>query len=146
MDVDPVMLEVEGGVDVADEVADVAAAIEESDHGLLGGVFGGVVVGVDGEVPGGPEGFEILLGFGEHARKFCLGGFEFAAGVGVVSTHLHFFEGHVEFEGFFEEVGRGYLFLCGAGGLGKVGGRAGLLFELDALEGQKVFGTEDRVA
>ncbi len=31
----------EGGVYVADEVADVAAAVEEGYHGLLGACFGG---------------------------------------------------------------------------------------------------------
>ena len=34
-----------------------------------------------------------------------------AADVGIVFAHLHFFESHVEFEGFFEEVGWGDLFL-----------------------------------
>src|ERR1700743_2754395 len=46
---------VQRGVDVADEVADVAAAVEEGDHGLLGGVAGSGVVGVFGGVPLGPE-------------------------------------------------------------------------------------------
>ena len=70
----------------------------------------------------------MLLGFGEHGGELGAGGFEFAAGVGVVASHLHLFESHVELEGFFEEVGRGYLFLLRAGGLGEVGGGAGLFF------------------
>jgi hypothetical protein len=90
----------EGGVYVADEVADVAAAVEEGDHGLLGGVFGGGVVGVDGGVPLGPEGFELLLGFGEHGGELRAGGFEVTADAGVrigvrLQGFAHLFEGHV---------------------------------------------------
>ena len=61
-------------------------------------------------------------------------------------SSLHFFELHVEFEGFFEEVGWGYLFFFGAAGFGGVGGCAGLLFELNAFEGEQVFGSGDGVA
>jgi len=53
----PRRLDVEGGVYVADQVADVAAAVEEGDHGLFGRILLGGVVGVDGGVPLGPEGF-----------------------------------------------------------------------------------------
>src|SRR5215469_432128 len=41
----------ECSVDVADEVADVAATVEERDHRLLGGFTCGRVVGVFGSVP-----------------------------------------------------------------------------------------------
>ena len=47
----------EGGVYVANQVADVAAAVEKGYKGLLGGVFGGFVARVYGGVPLGPEGF-----------------------------------------------------------------------------------------
>jgi hypothetical protein len=138
-------LRIESGVDIADEVADVAAAVEEGDHGLLGGFFGGVATGVDGGVPLGPEGFELLLDFGEHGGELCAGGFEVGADVGV-RVHLHLFEGHVEFEGLFEQVGWGYLFLLRAGGFREIGGGSGLLFKLNALQGKKVFGAENGVA
>ena len=100
------------------------------------------VVGVDGQVPGGPQAFELLLRFGEHRRELGALVFELCAGVGVIA-HLEFFERHVELEGLFEQVGRGDLLLGRAGGLGKVGGRAGLLFELDAFKGEKIFGAGD---
>ena len=48
----------EGFVDVADEVAEVAAAVEEGDHRVAGGGFGGGVSGVEGGVPLGVEGGE----------------------------------------------------------------------------------------
>ena len=54
----------EGVVDVADEVAEVAAAVEQGDHGVAGGGFGGGVVGVDGGVPLGVEGGEVGVGGG----------------------------------------------------------------------------------
>ena len=140
----------ESFVYVADEVADVAATVEEGDHRLLGGVFGGGVVGGYGGVPFGPEGFQLLLRFGEHGGEVLLGLFEILAGLRVVFAHFfghaHLLESHVEFEGFFEEVGWGDLFLLGAGGFGGVGGGAGLLFELDAFEGEEVFGAGDGCA
>lgn len=121
-------LDVERGVDVTDEVADIGAAVEESDDGLDGCVFGSVIVAVDGVVPLGPEGFEGVLRFVEHGGELGAGGFQLGAGFGVVATHLEFFEGHVELEGFFEEVGWGYLFFLRAGGFGEVCGGARLLF------------------
>src|ERR1700760_3543400 len=57
------------GVDVADEVADVAAAVEQGDHGLFGGVACGRVVGVLGGVPLRPECLELLLGVVEHGGE-----------------------------------------------------------------------------
>jgi hypothetical protein len=58
----------------------------------------------------------------------------------------HLFEGHVELEGLFEEVGGSDLLFGCSGGLGCVGGGAGLLFELDALEREQVLGAGDGVA
>jgi hypothetical protein len=58
-------------------------------------------------------------------------------------VHTHLFEGHVELEGFFEEVGWGYLFLLCSRCFGSVCRRAGLLFKLDAFEGEQVLGAGD---
>jgi hypothetical protein len=126
-------------VDVADEVANVTAAVEQGDHGVLDTVFGGGVIGIDSFIPDGPKGFEGLLGLGEHGCEFFASGFEIFASVGV-GIQAHLFKSHVELKGLFEEVGRGHLFLGGAGGLGEVGGGAGLLFELDAFEGEEILG------
>jgi hypothetical protein len=60
---------VEGVVDVADKVAEVAAAVEQGDHGVAGGDLGGAVAGgwiggVGGRVPMGVEGGERGVGGG----------------------------------------------------------------------------------
>ena len=91
-----------------------------------------------------------MLGFGHFLLEGDGGGLKVAMEVGV-SLVAHFFGGlhlhelHVEFEDLFEELGGDELLFLGAGGAGCVGGGLGLLFELDAFEGEEVLGAEDRV-
>src|SRR6266702_1274014 len=59
----------EGVGDIADEVAEVAAAVEEGDHCVSGGGLGDAVAGgwigcVGGRVPLGVEGGEVGVGGG----------------------------------------------------------------------------------
>ena len=139
----------EGVVDVADEVAEVAAAVEEGDHRVAGGGLGGGVVGVDGQVPLGVEGGEVGVGGGELGVEVGFGGEKFAAELRVVVAHFlggaHLFELHVELEGLFEEIFGDDLLLGGAGGAGGGGGGGGLLLELDAFELEEVLGAGDGV-
>src|ERR1700722_12560299 len=109
----------EGVVYVADEVAEVAAAVEQGDHGVAGGEFGGGGVGVDGGVPLGVESVEGGVGGGHFGVEIGLGRDEVFAELGFVFANLfggaHLFELHVELEGFFEEVFGDDLFLGGTG-------------------------------
>ena len=52
---------------------------------------------------------------------------------------------HVELEDLFEELGWDDLLFLDAGGAGSFGGGFGLLFELDALEGEEVLGAQDGI-
>ena len=60
--------------------------------------------------------------------------------------HAQFFELHVQFENFFEQIRGNDLFLDLSGGASLLGGAFGLLFEVHAFQMQQVFGALDRVS
>lgn len=88
----------------------------------------------------------MLMGLTEHGGELGAGGLELGASIGIVAAHLDLFEGHIELKGLFEKVRGDGLLLFGAGGPGGVGSGAGLLIELDAVQGEQVFGAKDGIA
>jgi hypothetical protein len=78
------------------EIGDVAAAVEDAADDAEGGGGGGGVVG-------GELGREFGVGLREESLEVSAGGFEL--GTDGVIARLELFEGHVEFEDFFEEFG-----------------------------------------
>ena len=141
----------EGGVDVADQVAEIAATVEEGNESFLDGGSGGFVVRGLGGVPARPERFELALGGEQLDVEGLRGGFEIAPEVGVrvvaeLFGGLHLHQLHVQLKDLLEQLGGDELLLLGAGGAGGFGGGFRLLLELDALEREQVLGTGDGVA
>ena len=115
----------QGFVDIADEVAKVAAFVQQGDHGIAGGELGGFVVSVEGGVPLRPKVFEVGLGLDHFFVEGVFGGEKVATELGLFIAHLlvgaHLGKLHVKLEDLFEELWRNDLFLLLAGGAGGVG-------------------------